>query len=271
MRFPERASPSALLPVACAFWGAGTVLNKALLASLPPVTLLFMQLAPSAAALWTAMLLSRVSLPRASLLAPIVMLGLLNPGVAYTLSLMGLSRVSASVTTLLWASEPLMILLLAAALLREPVSWRLSSLVAVGAVGVVLVADLAHGFRSTTAEPFGAPLLLSAVLCCAFYTVISRGLSGSADPLSVVAIQQTAGLGWTAALLSAGTEFGGWSDIVRVSLPQIAAAAGSGLMYYAAAYWLYLTALRFMPAAVAGAYFNAIPVFGVGTRHNVPR
>ena len=35
-------------------------------------------------------------------------------------------------------------------------------------------------------------------------------------------------------------------------------------MYYAAAYWLFLAALRFVPAGVAGAYFNAIPVFGVG-------
>src|SRR5271166_4980183 len=177
MQILDRAPPSALLLVACAFWGGGTVLNKALLASLPPVTLLFLQLVPSVAALWSAMLLSRVRLPRASLLAPIAALGLLNPGVAYTLSLMGLSRVSASVTTLLWASEPLMILLLAAALLREPLSWRLSSLMAVGAVGVVLVADLEHGFGSASAEPIGVLLLLAAVLCCAFYTVASRGLA----------------------------------------------------------------------------------------------
>lgn len=210
------------------------------------------------------MLLSRVRLPRAALRAPIATLGLLNPGVAYTLSLMGLSRVSASVTTLLWASEPLMILLLAAALLRELVTWRLFSLMAVGAVGVVLVADLAHGFGSASAEPIGVLLLLAAVLCCALYTVASRGLSESADPLSIVTIQQTAGLGWTAALLSAGTDFGGWSDLARISPPQIATAALSGLLYYAAAYWLYLIALQFVPAAVAGTYFNAIPVFGVG-------
>ena len=102
------------------------------------------------------------------------------------------------------------------------------------------------------------------MLCCAFYTVFSRSLSGSADPLSIVAIQQTAGLGWAAVLLSAGTRYGGWSDIANIALPQLATAALSGLMYYAAGYWLYLAALRFVPAGVAGAYFNAIPVFGVG-------
>ncbi len=192
------------------------------------------------------------------------MLGLLNPGIVYTLSLMGLSRVSASVTTLLWTSEPLMILLLAAALLREPLTWRLFALMAVGVVGVVLVADLAHGFPGAGAEPIGVLLVLAGVCCCALYTVLTRGLSGRADPLSLVAIQQTAGLAWTAALLSAGTRYGDWTDLTNIAPAQLAPAALSGLIYYAAAYWLFLTALRFVPAGVAGAYFNAIPVFGIG-------
>lgn len=264
MQILDRAPPSALLLVACAFWGAGTVLNKALLASLPPVTLLFLLLAPSAAALWTATLLSHVRFPKSSLLAPIVLLGLLNPGVVYTLSLIGLSRVSASVTTLLWASEPLMILILAAVLLREPVSGRLLAVLALGVVGVAFVAGLAEGLHGAGSEPVGVLLLVLAVLCCATYTVISRGLSGSADPLSIVTIQQTAGLGWSLAFLSAETRYGGWTDIANIGLPQLATAALSGLMYYAAAYWLYLAALRVVPAGVAGAYFNAIPVFGVG-------
>jgi hypothetical protein len=173
------------------------------------------------------------------------LLGVLNPGVVYTLNLMGLSRVSASVTTLLWAAEPLMILILAATLLREPVSGRLLAVLAVGVVGVALVAGLAEGFHGSGSEPVGILLLLLAVLCCAFYTVACRSLSGSADPLVLVTIQQTAGLCWSVAFLSAGTPYGGWSEIANIALPQLAAAVLSGLMYYAAAYWLYLAALRF--------------------------
>ena len=264
MRILERAPPSALLIGACAFWGAGTVLNKSLLTTLTPETLLFLQLAPSAAVLWLATLSNGARLPGAPAIVPIAMLGVLNPGIAYTLSLIGLSRVSASVTTLLWASEPLMILLLAAAFLREPVSWRLLAVMAIGAAGVAFVADLPHGFQTAGNDSIGVLLLLSAVLCCAFYTVFSRGLSGSADPLSIVTIQQTAGLGWSVAMLSAGTRYGAWTEITKIALPQLATAALAGLMYYAAAYWLYLAALRHVPAAVAGAYFNVIPVFGVG-------
>ena len=62
----------------------------------------------------------------------------------------------------------------------------------------------------------------------------------------------------------ANTPFGSVADIQAISSDLLAAAAISGLLYYAAAYWLYITALRSVPAAVAGSYFNVIPVFGVG-------
>jgi drug/metabolite transporter (DMT)-like permease len=41
--------------------------------------------------------------------------------------------------------------------------------------------------------------------------------------------------------------------------------AVSGVMYYALAFWLYLRALHHVPASVAGAFLNLVPVFAVGT------
>lgn len=237
MRTSTRRSPAVLLVLACALWGGATVLSKALLASIPAVTLLVLQLAPSAAALWIAFSFSRERVGSPRLMLPLILLGLLNPGISYTLSLMGLARISASVSTLLWAAEPLMILGLAAVFLREPVTPRLLAVMLAGMFGVSLVSDAWSGFQGNENDPAGILLLLGAVLSCAFYTVFSRRLSESLDPLFIVAVQQTAGLGWAVAL--------------------------SGLLYYAAAYWLYVAALRSVPAAVAGSYFNAIPVFGV--------
>jgi drug/metabolite transporter (DMT)-like permease len=37
------------------------------------------------------------------------------------------------------------------------------------------------------------------------------------------------------------------------------------MLYYALAFWLYLTGLRRIPAALAGLFLNLIPVFGVTT------
>ncbi|RCU53401.1 DMT family transporter [Agrobacterium vitis] len=264
MRHHSRLSPAVLLIVACALWGAATVLNKALLTSISPVTLLVLQLAPSALILWVAVFIRGTRFPKRSVIAPLLMLGFLNPGISYTLSLMGLARVSASISTLLWAAEPLMILGLAAVMLREPVGWRLIIVMLVGGLGVALVTDVAGGLTDSGNDPVGMLLLLSAVLCCAFYTVFSRKISEAADPLFVVAVQQTAGLSWALALLFAQTPFGSPGEISAIPIVVVAAAAVSGLLYYAAAYWLYITALRSVPAAVAGSYFNLIPVFGVG-------
>lgn len=264
MRRSLRLPPAVLLILACAFWGAATVLNKALLTSIPPVTLLVLQLTPSALLLWVSVLVSRVRASDMSLVAPLALLGILNPGIAYTMSLAGLERISASVATLLWAAEPLMILGLAGVILREPVTWRLILVMLAGFCGVLLVADIGGGIGGAGIDAVGILLLLAAVLCCAIYTVFSRKLGDSIDPVFTVAVQQTAGLVWALAFLGAGTRFGEARDIGAIPAGLLAAATLSGLLYYAAAYWLYIVALRSVPAAVAGSYFNVIPIFGVG-------
>jgi drug/metabolite transporter (DMT)-like permease len=38
----------------------------------------------------------------------------------------------------------------------------------------------------------------------------------------------------------------------------------SGLIYYALAFWFYISGLRQMSASEAGLYLNLIPIFGVG-------
>ena len=48
-----------------------------------------------------------------------------------------------------------------------------------------------------------------------------------------------------------------------VSLTGWASAIGSGVLYYGVAYWLYLSALRTVPASLAAASFYLVPVFGL--------
>jgi drug/metabolite transporter (DMT)-like permease len=249
--------PIVYLVVACALWGFATALSKYLLGSFPPVTLLVLQLGPSAAVLWIIVLAGPAcALHRRSLL-PLVLLGLLNPGLSYTLSLFGLSLIPASVATLLWAAEPIMILALAGAILGEAMTARLLIVMLMGAFGVFLVVDAGH---RATAHPAGILLMLGAVLCCAIYTVFSRKVGQTIAPLIIVAIQQTAGLLWAVSILP--LELG--QGLIRtLPLNLIPMAMVSGLFYYAAAYWLYVSALQTVPAAIAGSFFNLIPVFGV--------
>jgi drug/metabolite transporter (DMT)-like permease len=235
-RLAERAPSAVLLIVACALWGGATVMNKALLVAIPPVSLLALQLIPSAVVLWLSVFLSGLRLPNASLLVPLMVLGLLNPGISYTLSLMGLARVSASVSTLLWAAEPLMVLPIAAVVLRERITLALLSVIVAGVFGVALVANVREGAASADNDLAGILLLLSAVLCCAFYTVFARKLAHSVDPLSTVAIQQATGAGWAVLLLLGDTRYGSVADLGATPLPTMGTAILSGLLYYAAAY-----------------------------------
>jgi drug/metabolite transporter (DMT)-like permease len=48
-----------------------------------------------------------------------------------------------------------------------------------------------------------------------------------------------------------------------ISPAGVASAIGSGVLYYAVAYWFYLSGLRHVPASLAAASFYLVPVFGV--------
>src|SRR5262245_6854248 len=108
------------LVLAAACWGTGTVISKAALEEMPPLTLLAVQLGASLAVLAVLMRRHGVAFHGGPVL--LGRLGLLNPGAAYALSLLGLVTISASLSVLVWALEPLLILFLAAWFLRETVT-----------------------------------------------------------------------------------------------------------------------------------------------------
>jgi drug/metabolite transporter (DMT)-like permease len=66
-------------------------------------------------------------------------LGVLNPGVSYALSLLGLAHITASMSVLLWTVEPLLILALAGWFLHEKIARRVAISIGAAFVGVVLV------------------------------------------------------------------------------------------------------------------------------------
>ena len=128
----------AALILAATCWGVGTVISKAALAEVPPLTLLPIQLAASLAIL--AILMRRQGISFRTEGSPLLgRLGLLNPGLAYALSLLGLTTITASLSVLLWALEPLMILFLAAWFLRERITPAFIVLSVIAVAGMVLI------------------------------------------------------------------------------------------------------------------------------------
>jgi drug/metabolite transporter (DMT)-like permease len=248
------------LILAAACWGLGTVVSKRAVAEIPPLTLLPIQLGSSLLVL--AILMRVRGLPfRDPSASPILgRLGILNPGLAYALSLLGLVTITASLSVMLWALEPLLILFLAAWFLRERITAGLVVLSLVAVAGMLLVIYQPGG----TGSPIGVLLTVAGVVCCAVYTVITRRwISTSDSTAQVVVAQQAYALALAFVLVSAARILDGAERPEAVSPIGIASAIGSGVLYYGLAYWLYLTGLRNVPASIAAASFYLIPIFGV--------
>ena len=262
-RTPVRGSISiAFLVAAAACWAAGTVVSKQAVAEVPPLTLLAIQLAVSVGFLLLVARLRGERLPERGDGRNLARLGLLNPGLAYALSLIGLAEISASVAVLLWALEPILILALAGLVLRERIAPPViaASLAAVAGLGLV-VAEPAMGGSFV-----GIALTVAGVAVCAVYTVGSRRwLPGTTDStLGVVAGQQAYALGLAVTIVAIVGIAGGRVLPASISVAGIAGAAVSGLLYYAFAYLFYLSALRVLRASIAASSFYLIPVIGVG-------
>ena len=248
------------LVLAAACWGGGTAVSKQAIAELPPLTLLAIQLATSVAFLLVVVRLRGERLPRGREGRLLGRLGLLNPGIAYALSLIGLTTITASLSVLLWAFEPILILGLAAVVLGERIGVGLlvGSLIAVGGITLVLFDP------SATGSLVGVSLTIAGVAACAIYTIASRRwLLGSDSTFGIVLAQQLHALGLALVVVVAVVAAGG--SVWPTSLSPVGAlsAVASGLLYYAFAYSLYISALRRVRASIAAASFYLIPVFGV--------
>jgi probable blue pigment (indigoidine) exporter len=136
---PVARDPRVVLVLAAASWGFGTVISKQAVGEIPPLTLLPIQLATSLAFLVIAGRLRGDHHLAAQMRRPVGWLGILNPGLAYALSLLGLALITASLSVLLWAAEPVLILLAAAAFLRERIERALVLLSAAALAGLVVV------------------------------------------------------------------------------------------------------------------------------------
>ena len=250
----------AQLVLAAACWGTGTVVSKQAVAELPPLTLLSVQLTVSVAALAIVLRLRSEHVPRGRAGTLLGRLGLLNPGVAYALSLVGLTTITASLSVLLWAFEPILILVLAALVLGDRIGPGILGLSLAAVVGLLLVL-----FDPAAAgAPLGVGLTLAGVAACAVYSVATRKwLLGTDSTFGVVFAQQAHALLLSLALLVLVAVSGHAVLPSHLTAGGAASAVASGLLYYALAYSFYLSALRVTQASIAAASFYLIPVFGL--------
>lgn len=259
-RLLGRTSVGPLLMIgSAAFWALGTVFSKAVLSAsdpVSPVPLLAIQLMASVT------FLTPVILRRLGQVGPALRrgwTGLLEPGAAYFLGMLGLALVSASLATVIGSLEPVVIPFIAWLLIRRHP--RPSQLLVAGIATAGAIA--ASWDDSTQANSvLGIALLVAGVVAAATYVVLSASHVIDVKPGILAWSQQM----WSLALI-VPTCIG-----VTILLPDQdwpgepvtwLAAAASGVCSYAIPFVLYLMALTRIPLHTAAIYLCLIPVFGV--------
>ena len=254
-----------LATLAALCWGAATVMSKSVLSVFPPVFLLVLQLLASVICLWVFIFLRRRPLPKPAPaeVLKFASLGLLEPGLAYLLSLIGLATTTASNATLIYSTEAIMIIVLGVLLFGEKPTLRfvIFSLIAVGglcfALGVFSAGDGGGSIK-------GDALIFAGTLVAALYVVLSARFAARIDAVIIVAWQQTVALIFAALLLPASAALELPSDALTAASPgDWLLAALSGVVQYALAFSLYIAALKTISANYAGSFLNLIPLFGL--------
>ena len=262
MPAPAPYRHASMLIAATACWGVGTVVTKQVLdEDVAPLTLLTIQLASSCLFVGAMCRLQQARFDWSPRLRRLAALGVLNPGIAYALGLIGLSSITASLSVLLWAAEPVL----------DPAASRRRCCASTSRSPWprrwVPACSASCWWSTSPARPgtrVGIALTLTAVAACALYAVLTRRLLLDDASLAVVLVHQGAALAFACAAHSGRASREGRQCHVDLPTgPTWITAAASGVLYYGLAYWFFLSGLNQVPASYAGRFFPLIPVFGL--------
>ena len=252
--------PLAALVVASVLWGGAIAGTKYALRAFDPVTLLSVELAAATAALW-AVLLIRGFRPPPSWPAA-VLLGLLEPALAYLGDTVGLSRTSATDGAIISGLESALVVILAALVLGEAISRAAAIAIALGLGGLVVMAG-GSGHRTAA----GDLCLAGGVLAASLYSVVAKRLTGDADDdaLSLTTWQFTAATAVAMAVAAARWTASPGHLPTAVAPRYWLAAAAVGVAGFGLSFLIYNTVIPAVDAGWAAIVLNLIPAFGLAS------
>lgn len=182
---PNRTADLLLTALAPMIWGSSYIVASQLLPDFSPLTVAMLRALPAGLLL---LLLSR-QLPQGLWWARILLLGALNFSIFWSLLFVSAYRLPGGVAATVGALQPLLVVLLAAPLLGQPLRLR-SLLAAVGGLTGVALLVLKADARL---DPLGLLAGLGAAASMALGTVLSRRWQPPVPLLSFTAWQLTAG------------------------------------------------------------------------------
>jgi drug/metabolite transporter (DMT)-like permease len=256
-----------ILALSYAFcWGVGVTLTKIALSEIPATTLLVIQLASSVLFLSTLCYLKNRKVPFSLSHLKQGLAGIFEPALAYMVGIFGLQMTSASNVTLIGSSEVILTLIFAAIFLGEGLTWIKLLLAGISGSGMLLLLlEDAEGLSHSSL--MGDLLIVLSTLFAVCYVLLTKKQIETSTPLLLTASQQLVGLLMTVFCFGLLSTIAPGYEISAAGIsPQLwGLAIVSGIMQYALAFLLYMTALQDIPVSHAAFYVALIPVFGVGS------
>lgn len=241
-------------------FGLGSVLSKIVLNNFSAFALLSIQLFASICFLWVLVWRRQAHRHIDRAWRRMALIGIVNPGFGFLFALLALNLTSASVASLIWATQPILIIVLAWILLRERPSWKLIILGSIAISGAFVIAGA--DFSSDNSAFLGNLFAFASALCVAIYVIMMRQAGSSMDPILSVAILQTSAFVLSLVLLPMSV-FLIQDQSLEMSITTGLLAVVSGVVYYGIAFWLYVLGLRKLSAGRAGLFLNLSPVFTI--------
>lgn len=243
-----------LIPLFAAFvlWGSQYVISKIALRTVPPVTLLALRYLVSVPALFIVLRLRHALTPIKKGDWPILFaIGFTGYFASFCLQMLGINRLTGSVSSLLGAMNPIFIPILAAFFLHERITPAKIACVALSMAGVVVIVGV-----DGTVDASGALLMLASVFLWSTASIIIRRVSGRYDPMQIALI----------AILCALPLTGGWSLIELQSTPcsftleSVLAVLYMGVLGTAVTHSLWNYSLRVMDASFCSMFYPMQPL-----------
>ena len=253
--------PLAYLTGAVALWGTSFAVTKAAYATFPPMTVMWLRML--VALIVFLPFLPRVTRPvyRAGDWKPLALSALLLPCAYYTLEGFAITFTTSSQAGVISAVMPLIVAISAWAILRERTTWRAAVAIVASILGVVILSVAGVEQVAAPNPLLGNLLELSAMVAAAGATIAIKHLSSYYDPWLLTGLQMAVGCIFFAPLSLASGPVE-WAAVpVQGWLSVFYLGAGCGL----AAFGLYNSALRLVPATQAALMINLIPAVAMIT------
>lgn len=233
-------------------WGSLYVVSKLALETIPPVTLLALRYLVAIPALLILLKARGALRPvKREHVATLLSIGLLGYFLSFCLQMLGINRLSGSVSSLLGAMNPIFIPILAAIFLGERLTKEKIGCVLVSMAGVVMIVGV-----NGTVDAWGAALMLLSVFLWSSTSIIIRRLAGTYDPMQVAMVAMLFALPFTGAWAAVELQ----SRACTLSLSSVLAVLYMGLVGTAAAHSLWNYSLSKMDASFCSMFYPLQPL-----------